>query len=699
MSETLVKLGGTPPLLGVTPEQFYGLEINPRAARVAELVLWIGYLQLYAREHGKASPPEPILKAFHNIVEQDAVLAYDGIQPKTDKDGNPITRWDGVSTVKHPVTGRDVPDETALIQDSVYLNPRPAAWAKATFIVSNPPFIGGGPMRFALGDGYTETLRKTYKDVGDSSDFVMYWWYKAAQHLESDPTLRRFGFVTTNSIKQTLNRKIVAEALTKDLSLAYAVPDHPWVDEVDGAAVRIAMTVAQRGKQQGTLTTVTAETPSSSGAYDVETVDNAGVINPDLTVGIDITTATPLKAMDKVSNVGVKLHGAGFIVTRDEAKALGLGTTNGLEQHIREYRNGRDITSRPRGVMVIDLYGLTIDEVLIRFPHVYEHVLNHVKPERDQNNQKAYRDYWWIFGTPRLTLRDSLKGLPRYIATVETSKHRFFQFLDKSILPDNMLVAIAHDDAYVLGVLSSRIHVVWALALGGRMGVGNDPRYNKTRCFETFPFPDATETQKENIRSLAEQLDSFRKERLAEQGKLTMTDMYNVLEKLRSGAELSGKDKQVHGWGLVTTLLELHNNLDAAVAEAYGISPGLADQDILGHLLALNQLRQAEEEKGLIRYLRPEYQAPDKAVAQPIDYTMPAVPLPIAAKIAFPKTLAEQARAVRQILAGSAAPLATTDITSRFQRARPAQVEDITHMLVALGQAQLIDADIAMYVA
>lgn len=123
--ETLVALGGEAPLLGVSPEQFLGLEVNPRAARVAELVLWIGYLQLYAREHGRASPPEPILKAFHNIRQQDAVLSYSGRRPKVDKDDKPITRWDGVSVIVQTSTGREIPDPTAVVQDEVYENPGP----------------------------------------------------------------------------------------------------------------------------------------------------------------------------------------------------------------------------------------------------------------------------------------------------------------------------------------------------------------------------------------------------------------------------------------------------------------------------------------------------------------------------------------------------------------------------------------------
>ncbi len=133
-----------------------------------------------------------------------------------------------------------------------------------------------------------------------------------------------------------------------------------------------------------------------------------------------------------------------------------------------------------------------------------------------------------------------------------------------------MRIAIALDDAWVLGVLSRRVHVVWALAAGGRLGVGNDPRYNKTRCFETFPFPAPGESEKARIRQLAEELDGLRKARQALYPGLTMTGIYNVLEKLRRGEPLTSKDKLIHEQGLVSVLRQLHDDLDAAVLAAYG---------------------------------------------------------------------------------------------------------------------------------
>lgn len=187
-----------------------------------------------------------------------------------------------------------------------------------------------------------------------------------------------------------------------------------------------------------------------------------------------------------------------------------------------------------------------------------------------------------------------------------TAKHRVFQFLDGAILPDQMLVCIALDDAYPLGILSSAVHVVWALAAGSRLGVGNDPRYNKTRCFETFPFPDATPDQQARIRALAEQLDAHRKRQQAQHPTLTLTGIYNVLTKIRAGEALTAKDKIIHEQGLVSVLQTLHDELDAVVLEAYGWPDLLAadGETLLERLVALNADRAREEAAGHTRWLR-----------------------------------------------------------------------------------------------
>ena len=183
--------------------------------------------------------------------------------------------------------------------------------------------------------------------------------------------------------------------------------------------------------------------------------------------------AAALRAVEGLSGNGVMLAGSGFIVTNDEASSMGWGSDATLDAHIRAYRNGKDLTDRPRGVRVIDLFGMQAEEVRARFPEVYQWVVERVKPDRDQNNRPKLRNQWWIFGEPRRLLRESLQGLARYIATVETSKHRHFQFLDQTILPDHKVIALALSDAFYLGVLSSKIHVDWSLAAGSCQDPGD----------------------------------------------------------------------------------------------------------------------------------------------------------------------------------------------------------------------------------
>ena len=697
--ETLAELGHDQYLLEldrhtVDPHQFLGLEINPRAVAIAELVLWIGYLQWHFRTRGRTMPAEPVLRNFANIREQDAVLACDGWDIQRDENGKPVTRWDGVTFKLHPITGEEVPDEDARIELRTYKNPRPADWPEATFIVGNPPFIGGKDMRQELGDGYAEACWQARPHIPGGADFVMHFWDKAAELARGRKT-RRFGLITTNSITQTFSRRVIERHLSakRPLSLLFAIPDHPWMKSVDKAAVRIAMTVGAAGNREGVLREVIAEAGLNTDAPTVELDQRSGKVQPDLTIGANISSALPLQANDRLCSPGVKLHGAGFIVTHAEANALGLGRTPGLEEVIRPYLNGRDLAARPRGVMVIDLFPLEAEDVQQRFPTVYQWLADRVKPERDQNNRKAYRDYWWIFGEPRRELRPALKDLARFIATVETSKHRYFQFLDATISPDNKLIVIGIADAYALGVLSSHTHVAWALAAGGRLGVGNDPVYVKTTCFDPFPFPDPPEKRKARIRDFAERLDAHRKAVLEKHKHLTMTGLYNVLEKVKAGETLSDSEKDVYDAGLVGVLREIHADLDAAVAEAYGWPADLADEDILERLVALNHTRAAEERAGKVRWLRPDFQAPKEAAVAKRPQQVEAellIPEDKAKKPSLPAALPEQVAAIRLLLEGAPAPLSAIQVSRQFAQGKRAEkkVEDVLRTLAILGQAQ-----------
>ncbi len=680
------------PLLTIDPHQFLGIEVNPRAAAITDLVLWIGYLQWHFRTRGKAELPEPILRDYHNIECRDAVLAWDAVEDVRDEQGQPVTRWDGRTTKPHPVTGEEVPDETARVIEQRYKNPRKADWPKCDFIVGNPPFIGNKRMISSLGAEYSVTLRNVHDEVPESADYVMYWWDMAARSCLRG-AINRFGFITTNSITQVFNRRVLEPHLAAEepLSIIFAVPDHPWIDATDGAGVRIAMTVGELGNRNGQLSRAVDEKPATEDQFDVVFEKRVGKINADLSVDIDLRSVAPLKSNEGLCGQGMKLVGEGFVLEKEIDRDV-PNTATGFPV-VRRYISPRDILDGKPGRHVIDFCGLSEAESRRIHPAAFQILLDRVKPLRDQNRRESIRKLWWRFAWERPVLREAMNGLARYVVTLETSKHRFFVAVEPDYLWDGSLFAIALDDFYYLGVLSSKAHVTWALRFGARLE--DRPRWNNGSCFDPFPFPDCSESQKQRIRELGEQLDGHRKARQALFPGLTMTGMYNVLEKLRAGEALSKKEVEIHEQGLVSVLRQLHDELDAAVAAAYGWPADLSDEEILQRLVELNALRAAEEARGVVRWLRPDFQNPQGQAAAQKEIAVEVEAAPAAkskaAKQPWPATLPERFQAVRTLLEQLPAPATPEEVAARFTRARRNDVSELLETLTLIGQARQLD--------
>jgi hypothetical protein len=696
------------PLETVTPQQFLGIEINERAAALAELVLWIGYLQWHIRSFGTTSVAEPVIHDYGNIDNRDAVLAYDGITPMFDASGQVVQRWDGKTFKTHPVTGEQVPDETAMVPQWRYVNPRPAVWPQADFIVGNPPFIGASVVRAALGDGYAQALRSAWPQVPESADFVMHWWQRAGE-LVRGGSARRFGLITTNSLRQTFNRRVIEteQQAQPPLYLAFAIPDHPWVDNAQGAAVRIAMSVGSAAHAPGRLVAVMDEHALGDGEVNVALAESVGTIHADLRLGADVAKAAPLIANSLLANRGVQLLAPGFLVTAAELAGIA-----GVEKLKKPLLNGKDISDRSRGAWAIDTFNLSLQTLRDEYPAVFQWLYERAKPARDLNERESYRATWWQFGENQPAMRRALKATKRYIVTPITAKHRFFVFLDAATLADQALLTVAVTDGLVLGALSSSAHVAWSLVSGGTLE--DRPRYNKTRCFDPFPFPsDDTGLTPElttRIRDLAEQLDAHRKAQQAAHPALTLTGMYNVLDKLRTDEALTAKDKVTHNDGLVLVLKSLHDELDDAVLAAYGwadLQAALGDhkqvqaraaavETLLERLVALNAKRAAEEAAGYVRWLRPDFQRPGLGVQAAIETDEDAEPAAVAAatppalKRPWPTGLPEQVKAVADTLASSPVALSLADIEACFTaRGRwRERLPTILDTLEALGRAR-----------
>ena len=418
----------------VGPLNVMGIELNDYAAELARVSVWIGDIQ-WNIKNGMGYSKNPILQTLNNIENRDALMNVDGSE---------------------------------------------AEWPEADCIVGNPPFLGGSKMLGELGEEYVSRLREVYKGrVPGGADLVTYWFEKARTAISSNKA-NRAGLVSTNSIRGGSNRKVL-ERILKTGSIFNAWSDEPWVNE--GAAVRVSL-VCFDGFEKATTAILNGQPVSE--IY-------ADLIAPkEGDTGFDLTTAKPL-----TENLGVSFQGSQKIGPFDipgemARKWLTLPTNpNGRPNSdvLKESWNGIDVTRSPRNMWIID-FGTEMkesDASLYEAP--FEYILQHVKPEREKNNREAYRKYWWRHGEPRIAMRASLKPLQRYIVTPHVAKHRLFVWPSAGVLPDKMLIVFARDDDTTFGILHSRHHELWALKMCTFLGVGNDPRYTPTTCFDTFPFP------------------------------------------------------------------------------------------------------------------------------------------------------------------------------------------------------------------
>ena len=513
------EIGLTPPFPGVNPEQLYGIETNPYAHELAQVAIWIGYLQ-WMIDNGFGSPREPILGPMTNIVEMDAIL----------------DRQDG--QVREP------------------------EWPEADVIVGNPPFLGGKRMRTELEDGYVDDLFTLYDDrVPREADLVTYWFEKARQEIKAG-RVERAGLLATNSIRGGANRKVL-QRIQESGGIFFAESDREWIQ--NGAAVRVSMVGFDGGEQ----------------AERVLDGAPAEEIYADLTGSFDLTGAKPLPENYRIAFQGPVVVGPFDIVPETAEKLLRGYNPHGRPNSdvIFPVVNAADLTKRKRGRYIID-FGQRSQEDASLYEAPFEYIREHVKPLRDHNRDRQRREYWWRHGRAGTQLRAALANKSRQLATPRVAKHRLFVWLPPDTVVTDAVVAFARDDDYFFGVLHSQAHELWALRMGTFLGVGNDPRYTPTTCFETFPLPwppgeePEGDPRVEAIAEAARILDERRRNWLDPEGaseaelkKRTLTNLYNARP---------------------TWLANAHAALDRAVFAAYGWPEDISDEEILKNLLALN---------------------------------------------------------------------------------------------------------------
>ncbi len=567
----------------VTPRQLYGIEKDEFAAKLAHVVVWIGYLQWRYTYEGVLHPrlprrpehpmmlPHPILQDKLSPDEPDRIVCADSIL-RYDADGKPYE----------------------------------PEWPAVDVIMGNPPFLGRYRLRGELGEKYTDDLFTLYRRrVPAEADLVTYWYERARSCLENN-RVKRVGLLATSSITQPTNR-VVLDRIKQIGNIFTAWSNKEWA--LEGAAIRISIIAFDNGTEKSILLNG----------------KSVPTINADLTSSVDFTIAKTLN-----ENVGIAFQGINMVgpFDFDEAQArkfLNQSNSSGVDNQdvIKRIVNARDITQRSSNRWIID-FGVERDESKVaRYELPYKYLKEEVFPKRSNNARDTRARYWWLFGEPVPKLRPTLESLKRYIVSPMVSKHRIFVFLETTILPDHRLAVIARDDDYVFGVLHSTIHELWALTKSSRHGVGNDPTYNITTCFETFPFPysigleETTSGEYMQVSEAARQLNEERylelnppqggtieaDEKGAMLQRLTLTNFYNALEEYRAaqGNGKNGHTKETPAHKFAPRLAELHDALDQAVLKAYGwadligrLRTSDGDEELLRRLLALNLQRAGE---------------------------------------------------------------------------------------------------------
>jgi hypothetical protein len=413
----------------VGPWQLYGLEINPYAHDLAQMTVWIGYLQ-WTRANGFGVLQDPVLKALPgNFRCQDAIL--------------------------------DLTDPA---------HPHEPEWPAVDYLIGNPPFLGGKLLRRELGDAYVDRLFAVWADrVPHEADLCCYWFEKARAHIESG-ACHRAGLLATQGIRGGANRKVLARIKASG-DIFFAESDRPWI--LDGASVHISMVGFDGGGETRRV------------------LDGrlAPSINANLTSTANLGSAVRLSANAGLAFMG-DTKGGSFDL--DESVAIGMlsapnphGRPN--SDVLVPWVNGKDLTGRARRRWIVD-YGVGMSaETAARYADPFGHVLAQVKPLRADNARESYRSLWWQHVEARSGMLAALQGLPRFVATPRVAKHRLFVWLAQPVLADSATFVFARSDDYLFGVLHSRIHELWALELGTRLETR--PRYTPTSCFETFPFP------------------------------------------------------------------------------------------------------------------------------------------------------------------------------------------------------------------
>ncbi|TXK43286.1 Eco57I restriction-modification methylase domain-containing protein [Nonomuraea sp. C10] len=558
--------------------------------------LLVGASLRYAVEQGRIGdapvPPQPDkLRGFDRASLKVAKLTSALVNDETSsKPKAEETRKEWLATDQIPGSFNRQPVHWPLVFPEVFKKTGGSS-ASTGFdaIIGNPPFLGGKKISGSSGSAYREYLVSALaKDVKGNADLAAYFVLRAHSILNPKG---QTGLIATNTLAQGDTRAVgLDQVLAAGSTIRQSIKSRPWPSR--SAMLEYCAIWTSRGQLEGQADRIADNAKVSAITSSLEPASRV------------VGKPERLVASQGLAHFGSLVNGMGFTMTPEHAQVL-IDRDQRNREVLFPYLNGQDVNSQvdfSASRWIIDFRDW-LEEKAKHYPDCYDQVVRLVKPERDQNSRRIYREHWWQYAENQMTMRKAIVGLKRVIVIALVSKIVMPVMVPTGQVFSHMLGVFATDDAAMLGLLSSASHYWWVRTRASTLETRI--RYTLSDVFETLPLSELSE----DVRHLGDQLDTYRRElMLARQAGLTAT--YNLVN------DPSCQDEDI------VELRRIHRDIDAAVCRAYGWDDMLdrldhghhivggretrytvgpfAQREFVDRLLELNHERYAEEvAKGL----------------------------------------------------------------------------------------------------
>mgnify|MGYP002634256499 CR=1 FL=1 len=507
----IFKKNQTLALSGIKLSQFYGIELDDFAHEIAKLSLWLAEHQMnvqFFKEFGRTNPPLP-LKDAGNITHGNAVrVDWETVCPKNEND--------------------------------------------EIYILGNPPYLGSRNQDKDQKEDMKFVFKRDYKSL----DYIASWFYLGANFIRGINA--KCAFVSTNSISQGLQVSLTwPRVLGNDLEIGFAYQSFKWANNA-------------RNKAGVTVVIIGLSKKSKKGKYLFNnnlksTVTN---INPYLVDASNVyiySRTTPL-SLFPVMNFGNMPADGGQLLFNPKEKSVFIRNEPSSEKYFKrlvsahEFINGQDRWC----LWLEDAKNYDIDSL----PLVKERI-DALREIRLNSSRPQLGDIPHLFAQITQPKNKDFILIPS--TSSENREYVPIGFFDSSYISTNSCLIVAHENPYLFSVLTSKIHMNWLKAVGGKLETRY--RYSKNIVYNTFPFPPIS-TQRKN--------------------ELTQT-AFRILEERekhpeKTLAQLYDPNKMPEG------LKEAHKQNDLAVERCYRSTPFNSDDERLEYLFKLYEKMIAEEQ-------------------------------------------------------------------------------------------------------